>query len=585
MLTTLIETPEQLEQALASFRQSDGLLAFDTETSGLQVRSQWGDIGRTVQFSWRPWDRAWVLELTPRWKEGIEAFFWHALYLVGHNTKFDAHVMANFGIDIFERLPATAIHDTVFVLRLYDERIGAKLKDSATRFLKEDAGSEQAKLKRAMKKHGWDWGSVPVVELVRYGGTDASLTGRLFDHLYPLIGYAGDAYAREQKLMPILFDMERAGLLVDIDLLNTVVREEAEAMARAEATIQELSPGLNVNAPHQIKLALRKRGHDLTDTTAATLKSLDDELARAILTYRHHKKTHGTYAEPWTQLITPEGRLHPSFNQMGTTTGRFSSSDPNFQNITRGHRLRDCFIAAPGHKFVVADWNQMELRLYAHFAEDENMRAAFLSGDDIYQQAADLLGVPRHVGKMMMLASIYGAGPRTIKAQAIAMAYQNGQPELVDDLETYDWAALHTKFHQQYRIRNLARTTELAARRRGMLGEPYIRTLGGRRQRPKLVKLAPVNGHRQEIEIYKDLANALVQGSSADLMKQALIDVAAAGYGPYLRLTVHDEMVLEVPDDEVEQVSADLKRLMTRSEFVPPLTVQTSSAQRYGEAK
>jgi len=591
MTTTLVVSREQAEEAVRLFRRSDYTLAFDTETTGLNVRHPSQDRGRTVQFSWRPWRDAVVFELTEVWRPTIALFFEEALELLGHNLKFDAHVMETFGIPVMEMFPPEALHDTTWVARLHDERDGLRLKPLAVKYLGADSADPQTALKRTMARHGWDWATVPVEVMVEYGGNDALITGRLFDLLHPRIAYAYDAYQREQRLSPVLFAMERAGLLVDMERLEEVILEEREALARAEEAIETIAPGLNPSSPIQLLGEFRKRGTPIEDTTAATLKALvaerNDDLAAALIVYRKHAKTLSTYAEPWASFVAADGRIRPSLNQMGAATGRFSSDLPNFQNITRGHGLRDLIVPAPGHRLVVADWNQMELRLYAHFANDEVMRAAFLSGDDIYQQAADLLGVSRDVGKMVMLASIYGAGPDKLRGQCLAMAYKYGKEPLVPTLSSYDWRDLHARFHRAYSIRDLARLTELAARRRGMVGEPYIRTLGGRRQRPKTVKLPAVEagGPRQTAAIYKDLANSLVQGSSADLMKQALIDTAAAGLLPYMRLTVHDEQVLEVPAAEVPEAEAVLQRVMTRREFIPPLTIGITAVDRYGDAK
>ena len=583
--TTLIETTEQAREAFKRFRDSDGFLAFDTETTGLYVRTPYGDRPRTLQMSWRPWTEAIVFDLAMFDTTVIAAFFDHASALVGHNVRFDVHALSTYGVGIYESMDPLKVHDTLWVARLHDERDRAGLKPLAAQYLNDDAADEQAKLKRLMTKEGWDWGTVPVRHLVEYGGLDAILTGRLFDLLFPRISYALDAYQREQKLSKVLYGMERAGITVDLDLYERTKKDIHEAVVEEGAKLQALAPDMNPNAPHQLKVALRERGIEVENTQAATLKRhADDELIAALLRYRAAKKVESTYLDAWADLITPEGRIHPNFNQLGAATGRMSSSDPNFQNIKRGHVLRDIFIASPGHKLVVADWNQMELRLYAHFAEDENMRAAFLSGDDIYQQAADLLGVSRQVGKMVMLASIYGAGPKALRTQCIAQSYQFGMEDLVPELESYDWQDLYDRFHKRYRIKRLAERTEVAARRRGVFGDPYIRTLGGRRQRPKRVVLPAVNGHRQTIEVYKDLANSLVQGSSADLMKQALIEVDEAFPG-MLRLTVHDEMVLEVPDERVPEVCETVERLMTRNEFIPPLTVEATAADRYGDAK
>lgn len=567
------------------FAESDGTLAFDTETTGLQVRSGWHDKGRTVQFSFRPWEVAYVFPMTARWQDEITAAFEAAEELVAFNAKFDAHVMTTFGYPVYERFSYEKVHDARFLARLHDERDKASLKALSVKYLGDDSADTQTQLKRIMRKNGWDWATVPVEYLIEYGGTDAILTGRLFDYMLSRVAHSWDAYHRELRLQPVLFKMERRGIKVDQKLLDEVIEEERRKVEEAEFRINELAPGLNPRSAIQMKSAFRDLGIELDDTQAPTLKAIDHPLAHAVLVYREHAKTLGTYAEPWSKLITPEGRIHPSFNSYGTMTGRFSSDNPNLQNVSKSHRLRDVFIADEGEEIVVADWNQAELRLYAHFAKDESMRAAFLSGDDIYQQAADLLGVPRQVGKMIMLASIYGAGPRTLKKQCIAMSYKYGMADLVPDLMSYDWQDLYARFHRAYNIKDLARLTELQARRRGMLGEPYIRTLGGRRQRPKFVLLRPVNGYRQKVESYKDLGNSLVQGSSADLMKMALIAMDDAGYGDHLLLTVHDELVASVPKDLVEDFKAKAVQVMTRNEFIPPLTVDADSAHRYGEAK
>lgn len=580
-----VENSEHANQAIEAFLASDLTLAFDTETTGLQVRSGWHDKGRTLQVSFRPWEVAYVFDMSDRWRQHIRQIFDAAVELVAFNAKFDAHVMETYGIHVYKDFAPEDVHDARFLARLHDERDRAALKPLATKYVGDDSGDSQAVLKRVMRKNDWDWATVPVQYLIEYGGTDAIITGRLFDYMMERTAYAQDAYLRELRLQPVLYKMERRGIRIDQELLAEVTEAERIAVNAAAVEVERLKPGLNVNSPLQLKAAFRELGIELDDTTAPTLKSTDNPLAHAILVYRQHAKTLGTYAEPWGKLITPEGRIHPSFNSMGAATGRFSSDNPNLQNISKSHRLRDVFIPEDDEAIVVADWNQMELRLYAHFANDENMRAAFLSGDDIYQQAADLMGVERQVGKMIMLASIYGAGPKTLKTQCIAMAYKYDMADLVPDLQRYDWQKLYDRFHKAYSIKDLARLTELQARRRGMLGEAYIRTLGGRRQRPKFILKPAVNGYRQRIEVFKDLGNSLVQGSSADLMKQALIDIDDAGYGDYLRLTVHDEMVASVPLDKVEAFSKVVTDIMTHNEFIPPLSIEVGSAARYGEAK
>jgi DNA polymerase-1 len=583
MLSVLVESPEEAAEYLA--RIDPSMVAFDTETTGLEVRNT-VDKPRIVQFSWRPWQEAVVIPVTAPYFPVIRRFFERAERVVGHNVKFDMHALANVGIDVVDLVEPERVYDTLWLARFVDERTSGKLKDLATRYLRADAGASQAALKKKMRDNGWTWENVPIRFLVQYGGNDAIITGELYDLFMPRIPWASEALLREQRLHPILYRMERVGLTVDHDLLESTTRDYEIAMEEAEATLEEIAPGLNPRSPVQVTAAFRKRGVEVPDTRAVTLMQMDDELARTLLTYRDAHKTVSTYLHPWAEMVKQTGRLHPWFNQLGTKTGRFSSSDPNLQNITRGHVLRDIFVAAPESKIVVADWNQMELRLYAHYADDENMRAAFLSGDDIYQQVGDLLGVPRQVGKMIMLGSIYGAGPKKLRIQCVEMAIRFGYHDLIPSLREYDWSEMYDRFHDQYRIKNLTRACELQARRRGMLDEPYIRTWGGRRQRPKLVLTKQViNGRRQQVAIFKDLANSLVQGGSADMMKQAMIDLDQEGWGGYMRLTVHDELVLEVPNAQVPEAERALEVAMTHNEFIPPLTVNVSVANRYGEAK
>lgn len=591
MKTEFITTPEMARRWLQSHPALD-IVAFDTETTGLQVRSGYHDRVRLAQFSWRPWSEAIAVGMGEPWQRAfVVEVFKRSAEVIGHNLKFDIHAIATGGIDLLDYYDDRQLHDTRWQAHFYDERVSGKLKDLGVRYLGTDAADEQAALKKRMRTEKLTWATVPLEYLIEYGGQDTILTGRLFDYFAPLVSWAAEPYEREQRLLPVLVRAERAGLYVDQKHIRRVEQESEIARDQALARARALTNGeLNLNSPMQLKAAFRERGTPLEDTTADTLLMLayktGDELATAIVDFRKHAKTLSTYIYPWQELITPESRLHPWLNQLGTKTGRFSSSDPNLQNITRGHALRDAFMASPGNRLIVADWNQVELRLYAHFARDENMRAAFLSGDDIYEQAADLLGgIPRQVGKMIMLASIYGAGYRKLKSQCIAMSLKFGQEELIPLLEGLDWEALYRRFHSIYRIQSLQKSTEQVAMARGNFGEAYIVTWGGRKMRPKQVRAKMRNGHRPMIPIFKDLANSLVQGSSADLMKQAMVDLAARGYGDAIRLTVHDEVILEVPEEDAETSAREVVSIMTRNEFVPPLTVNASTALRYGDAK
>jgi DNA polymerase-1 len=605
-----VDSKEKARECYEAVKAQPWPLYWDTETTGLLVRSGTQDFGRLLQISARPWDKAWAFDIRDdTWLPAITAIFNVAEAICAHNTKFDLHVTETYGRRLLDMFPESAIYDTVWLAHFFDERTSRKLKNLGTRYLGFDAAKDQRALKKVMKDNGYTWATVPMRYLVQYGGMDTIIGGRLFDHFWPTVKqHSLEAVKREQRLLPVVYNMERTGIRIDqdgmLDLTHKTEAELAEALATLEGIWQttvvpksdpKQKEAMNLASHVQVKAGFRKLGHAIPNTQAVTFHKLAAEApvdseahqaAKALLAYKKHAKTLSTYLYPWARDMTEAGRIHPSFNTLGTITGRFSSSDPNFQNISKKGDLRKLIIAEDGNVLVVADYDQMELRQFAHYAEDERMRAAFLSGDDLYQQVSDLLGVDRDIGKMLTLASQYGAGWVTTKAQAIAFAFKLGQEDRVPDLMTLDWNALHEKFHKNYRVRHLQWMTEAQAQRRGNYGEQYILTVGGRRMRPKLMRkergpgLPPV-----EIHIFKDLGNSLIQGSCADIMKEGMIALADAGYGDAMRLTVHDEIVLEVPEAKAEATLEEATSLMTRPEYVPPLTVSGDWARRYGDAK
>jgi DNA polymerase-1 len=607
-----VDSKQKALDCYEAVQREPGLLYWDTETTGLLVRSGTQDVGRTLQISCRPWDVAWVFDIrTTEWLEAITAIFKLAENICAHNTKFDIHVTETYGIDLLGLFNIEQIWDTTWLAHFHDERTSRRLKDLAARYLRIDAGADQRALKKVMKDNGWGWDTVPLRYLVEYGGQDAIMGGELYDLLLPKVqAHSMEAIMREQRLLPVVYRMERNGIKLDMDMVQRLHDEAEEQMAAALATLgdiwdREVVPkadkskpdALNLASTVQLKAAFRAMDAPLPNCQAVTFHKLAftaedgtdvQRAAEAILVYKVLAKKLSTYLRPWLVDATEAGRIHPSFNTLGTITGRFSSSDPNFQNITNGDGLRDCLVAdSADNVLVVADYEQMELRQFAHYASDERMRAAFLSGDDIYQQVADLLGVSRSIGKMITLASQYGAGWKTTKAQAIVFAFKLGQGAQVPELERLDWKALMAKFHANYRVQWLADATERQARTRGQVGgEQYILTTGGRRMRPKLIKL-PETDQRAGLlmPIFKDLGNSLIQGSCADVMKESMIAIAEAGYLEQMRLTVHDEVVLDVPLLVAPDVLREVSALMERDEYVPPLTVSGDWAERYGEAK
>ena len=609
-----VDSREKAAECFRAVEARPDLLYFDTETTGLLVRSGTQDKARLIQVSVRPWDKAWVFDARDdTWLAAITAIFDRAHQAAAHNLKFDIHVMETYGVNIFDLFDVTNLWDTHWIAHFHDENDSRRLKDLGNKYLRMDASAEQAKLKRLMKKEGWDWDTVPLRYLVEYGGMDTIIGGELFDLLFPRIsGWAMEPLRREQRLLRPVYKMERRGIRIDQEGVATLLQQERKkqedalstlgrhaqktyVVPKADAAKKEWDKDdiLNLSSGAQLKGFFRVLGAPVPNTQAVTFyKMIADpeapadakEAAQALLTFKKTAKTIGTYLEAWQRDMTEAGRIHPSFNTLGADTGRFSSSDPNFQNISKKGGLRDLMIADEGKSIVVADYDQMELRMFAHFAEDERMRAAFLSGDDLYQQVSDLLGVPRDVGKMITLASQYGAGWKKTMEQAIEFAFKLGNEDQVPTLMSYDWQEMHEEFHANYKVKSLAYRTEAAAQKRGMLGDPYILTVGGRRQRPKRMKVTnKETGRQTTIMVFKDLGNSLIQGSCADIMKESII--AADEAGMELLLTVHDELVGQAPHGEEEEMAEAMGAIMTRKEYVPALTASGGWGANYGEAK
>lgn len=608
--TVYVDTIAKAKECYHAVQASPSLLYFDTETSGLLVRSGTQDKARLIQVSVRPWDKAWAFDARDdQWLQALKNIFGAAGAICAHNTKFDIHVMETYGIHLLDMFAPRQIWDTLWLAHFFDETTSRRLKDLGQMYLHIDAGAEQAKLKRLMTKNNWDWDTVPIKYLVDYGGMDTLIGGELFDLLYPKVAsWATEPLEREQALLPAIYAMERSGIRIDREGLakmtqhsQQVQTQELERLAfiaGVDHAIAKSADGkdlegevLNLASRLQLTTLFRRLGAPIEDTQATTfykmlynteVPQVARDAAQALLSFKAVTKTLTTYLRAWDRDITESGYIHPSFNTLGTITGRFSSSSPNFQNISKAGGLRDLMIPEDGHAFVVADYEQMELRLFAHFAQDEKMRAAFLSGDDIYQQVADTLGVNRSVGKMITLASQYGAGWQTTKRNAIQFAYKLGEAEQVPTLEAFDWREMIETFHSNYKVKWLQYQCEAMAQKRGQLGDAHIVTVGKRRQRPKRVKVTH-NGRESIIPIFKDLSNSLIQGSCSDIMKDAIIDAHAAGLD--LRLTVHDEVMAVVKIGEEENAIKVLTQAMERREYTPPLTVEAASGASYGEAK
>jgi DNA polymerase-1 len=396
----------------------------------------------------------------------------------------------------------------------------------------------------------------------------------------------------ELPLAEVLADMELAGVALDRAALAALSEEFGRGLERVIGEIHELAGGeFNIGSPIQLRevlfdrLKLSSKGVKKTKTGLSTDVDVLTKLAALhplpakILEYRQLQKLKSTYVDALPALMDPaSGRIHTSFNQTVAATGRLSSSDPNLQNIPirseEGRRIRAAFVAGPGCRLLSADYSQIELRVLAHLANDAALIDAFTRGDDIHARtASDVFGAlspaeGRRLAKVINYGIVYGMGPaRAARELGVSLR----------DAETY----IRDYFARYAGVRTYLDATVSEARERG-----YVTTvLGRRRYLPELGARDP--GVRQFAE--RAATNTPIQGSAADLIKLAMLEVRrrlrAAGSGAHMLLQVHDELVFEVPDAEVDAVRELVRQAMEGVwSLKVPLRVDVRSGANWSEA-
>ena len=401
----------------------------------------------------------------------------------------------------------------------------------------------------------------------------------------------------EMPLIPVLASMEKAGITIDRAALKVFLDEVQGELDRLTARIyEEAGEAFNIRSAQQIgDILFRKLGLSSgkstsggqASTSQAVLEKLSGEhpVVDALLEYRKQEKMRSTYLEPLPRLADQDGRIHTTLNQTATATGRLSSSNPNLQNIPvrgdMGRRMRTCFTAGPGMKLISADYSQVELRVLAHYSQDPTLVAAFRNGEDIHTRTAALLYdvEPSEIGpderrkaKTINFGLIYGMGPRKLAQDlAIPMA------EAKMFIERY--------FARFAHIKEFFDSVEESARELG-----YVTTLSGRR-RP-LPDMRSLSGQARALA-ERQAVNTLIQGSAADLIKFAMLavfnDKELRRLKARLLLQIHDELIVEVPEDNAQAAAERLSALMVDTaswgiDLAVPLVADAGIGQNWGEA-
>jgi len=508
----------------------------------------------------------------------------------GQNIKYDYIVLARHGLNL-----RPIGDDSMVASYLLDPGSGGhNLERLARTYLDHDPIKYEEVV--GDKKSGFE--TVSPESGYEYACEDADLALRLAEVLRPKLEENGlwDLYERvELPLIKVLAEMEMNGVRLDLGQLRDLSKELAGRLTLIEARVYALAGHeFNINSPKQLGEVLfeelnlapgkktRKKSGYSTDVEVLTELAVRHELPAEVLNYRTLSKLLSTYVDALPQLINPAtGRVHTSFNQAVTATGRLSSSDPNLQNIPvrteEGRRIRAAFVPEPGRLILSADYSQIELRVLAHYSEDPGLRRAFLDNEDIHTRtAAEIFNVfpemvspeMRRQAKAINFGIVYGL-------QAFGLAKQLG----IDRKEAQGY--IEEYFKRYAGVKRFIDETLIEARKTG-----YVTTLLGRRR--ALPELKSKNYQARSMA-ERMAVNTPIQGTAADLIKLAMLNVDRAvkksGLRAKMILQVHDELVFEAAEEEIEETARLVRREMEGVFTLSvPLVVEVNSGRSWAEA-
>jgi DNA polymerase-1 len=511
---------------------------------------------------------------------------------LGQHLKFDIHVLENHGIALRGQRYDTMLESYV----LNSTATRHDMDSMAKHYLGLDTIHFEDVAGKGAKQIGFN--QVSIERAAEYSAEDADVTLRLHRTLWPRLERTPKLAALytdiEQPLVPILQRMERRGVRIDREMLRIQSGELASRMEEIRAlTHAEAGTVFNLESPKQLQQilfeklqlpVLRKSPGGAPSTAEDVLEELAENhpLPRLILQYRGLAKLRSTYTEKLPESIDAQtGRVHTSYHQAVAATGRLSSNDPNLQNIPirspEGRRIRQAFIADPGFMLLAADYSQIELRIMAHLSGDEGLLRAFAEDRDIHQAtAAEVFGVA--------LDAVSSDQRRSAKAINFGLIYGMSAFGLARQLGIARGAAqsyVELYFARYPGVRRYMDATREQARREG-----YVETVFGRR-----LYLPEIRSRNRAMQQYAERSaiNAPMQGTAADIIKRAMISVDAwcqsSPVPARLIMQVHDELVLEVREDGVEQASAALRSHMSEAaQLAVPLKVEVGSGLNWDQA-
>ena len=594
-----IATNAQLDEVINAITKAE-LTCFDTETTSLEPMTA-KIVG--LSFAWQPFDAVYI-PLAHRYPGAPEQLPFDETLAklkpwfedaskkkLAQNAKYDEHILLNAGIQV-----RGVAHDTLLADYVLESHKPHDMDSMALRFLDEKTIKFEDVAGKGAKQIGFD--EVDIERATEYSAEDADVTLRLHAAIYPLV--AADAklkYIYESLELPtreVLVRIERNGVLIDSGLLQKQSHELGLQVNALEQKAYELAgQPFNLASPKQlgeilfVKLGLpikRKTatGQPSTDEDVLTELADDYPLPKLLLEHRSLSKLKSTYTDKLPRMVNlATGRVHTNYGQATAITGRLSSNEPNLQNIPvrspQGREIRRAFIAAPGSVIMSADYSQIELRIMAHISQDASLLDAFAKGLDIHKAtAADIFSLP--------IAEITSEQRRYTKAVNFGLIYGMGAFGLAAQLGIERGAA--QQFIDKYFARYPGVAAYMQATRESARAHGYVETVFGRR-----LTLTDINGGNGPRRAGAERAaiNAPMQGTAADLIKLAMIAVdswlSESKLQSKLVMQVHDELVLEVPLDELEIVKKVLPERMTSVALLRvPLVAEVGVGANWDEA-
>jgi len=592
-------TDDQLDRWLVII-DAAALTAVDTETTSLEAmraelvgislcceagRAAYIPVGHNYADAPAQLAREHVLTRLKPWLENP------ARPKLGQHLKYDNHIFANYGIAV-----AGVAHDTLLESYVFESHRTHDMDSLAARHLDRKTITYAEVCGKGASQIGFD--EVAIERATQYAAEDADVTLALHQVMWPQIEH--DAKLRfiyekiEVPTSVVLQKIERNGVLIDSDRLAQQSADLGRRMLEIEQQAYDLAgQPFNLNSPKQLgEILFGKLSLPVVKKTASGAPSTDEEvlqklaedypLPKVLLDYRGLSKLKSTYTDKLPKMVNPDtGRVHTNYAQAVAVTGRLASNDPNLQNIpirtAEGRRIREAFVAPEGSVIVSADYSQIELRIMAHISEDENMLKAFAEGEDIHRAtAAEIFGIPpdqvqaeqRRYAKVINFGLIYGMSAFGLAGN---LGIERSAAQMYID-----------KYFQRFSgVRRYMDETRLQAKAQG-----YVETVFGRRL--WLPEINSPNGPRRQ-GAERAAINAPMQGTAADLIKMAMIAVQgwleSAAMKTCMIMQVHDELVLEVPQDELETVVEMLPRLMKNvAALKVPLLAEVGIGKNWDEA-